>query len=548
MTDSPSEEEELQSIYDDYAREIPTKLDVIERLWERIVADGGDEDIQSLHRALHSMVGSGSTFGYSRLGEKARELELALEALTQPRMQERNAFRSLAPMLAMLRQAAKVADPPGFDVHIEPAWRYQGGAQSDSSLVYLLEDDAELTKLISHHLEQVGYSVRSFADQQHFLGAFSVKAPAAAVMDIVLPEGRLAGTTVAARLKADCAGRIPFIFISRRSDYEARASAARAGGSEYLTKPLDIDELVNALDRQLRATHSDPYRVLIVDDALPQAELLSHALKRAGMETSVASESTGVLQSLVDFNPDLIVMDLYLSGDSGDVLAKVIRQMSQYASLPIVFLSAETNLDRQLDALDFGGDEFLNKPIHPAQLIRVVSRRIARHRELQALITQDSLTGLSNHKQILGQLEIEVARARRRPAELSFAMIDIDYFKNVNDRHGHPMGDVVLKKLSSFLRQRLRQGDSVGRYGGEEFAAIFTETDALTAARIMDKLRGDFAAIGHNVQDGEIHVTFSCGISSLSSSLNAAGLVRVADKALYQAKSKGRNRVVVIAP
>lgn len=546
MTLDTTLEIKLQALYDAFALQFPSKLKSIEDLWARVAAGDG-EAAQTLHRELHTLAGSAGTFGYSRLGNGAKRLETAIAALIAGGTLSRATLDPLAPLLDRLRETAATPDSPGAkETAGVPAAPAGFGKPGDASLVYVVEDDAQLAQLVAHHLTRFGYAVRTFGDTAGFRAAVAREAPSAAVLDIVLPEGNLAGTEAAAALKTAAAGQVPVLFVSVRSDYEARLHAVRAGGAAYLTKPLDLVELITALDKLVGPKASNPYRVLLVDDAAAEAEYFSQALTLAGMETRVATEPAGMLAHLIDFDPDLVLMDMYLSACRGDELARVIRQMNRYIGLPIVFLSAETDLDRQLDAMHLAGDEFLTKPIRPAQLIKAVSTRIARYRELQAIMTQDSLTGLSNHIQLHQQLATEVGRAQRGKSTLSFVMIDIDHFKSVNDTYGHAMGDDVLRTLSRFLRQRLRQADVVGRYGGEEFAVVLTETDARAAERVIDKLREDFAAVKHVAPDGQFCVTFSAGIASVWPSAKPAEVMIAADNALYQAKRAGRNRVVVV--
>jgi CheY-like chemotaxis protein len=150
----------------------------------------------------------------------------------------------------------------------------------------------------------------------------------------------------------------------------------------------------------------------------------------------------------------------------GFELATVIRQQEEFVGISIVFLSAESNIGRQLFALRLGGDDFLIKPIEPDHLVSVVTSRVERSRVLRSFMVRDSLTGLLNHTAIKEQLEIQLARTRRLNGKLSFAMLDIDHFKTVNDTYGHSVGDRVLKSLSRLLQQRLRETDIVGRAGG----------------------------------------------------------------------------------
>jgi diguanylate cyclase (GGDEF)-like protein len=220
--------------------------------------------------------------------------------------------------------------------------------------------------------------------------------------------------------------------------------------------------------------------------------------------------------------------------------------MDAYVSLPIVFLSVEANFERQLTAMGLGGDEFLTKPIMPAHLISVVASRVERYRTLRALMVQDSLTGLANHSRLHQLLETDVARALRQKLPLSLAMIDVDHFKQVNDRHGHPTGDRVLQALARFLRQRLRQADVVARYGGEEFAVVLAHTDGAGAQLVTDRLRAEFAQLMHESDKAEPFAsTFSAGIAVLEGHRTAREMILAADRALYQAKGNGRNCVVV---
>jgi len=264
------------------------------------------------------------------------------------------------------------------------------------------------------------------------------------------------------------------------------------------------------------------------------------------MLTCVVSDPQQLLPQLAEFHPDLVLMDMYLPGCSGDELARIIRQMEPFVGLPIVFLSVESDFDRQLSAMGLGGDEFLTKPILPMQLVSVVASRVKHYRRLRALMVQDSLTGLANHSRLQQALETEVARALRQGNPLALAMIDIDHFKQINDRYGHPTGDRVLQGLARFLRQRLRQSDVVARYGGEEFAIVMSNTDAANGHMVIERLRNHFSTLVHEGDKGEsFAVTFSAGIAALPGHATARALLLAADRNLYAAKECGRNCTVL---
>jgi diguanylate cyclase (GGDEF)-like protein len=213
--------------------------------------------------------------------------------------------------------------------------------------------------------------------------------------------------------------------------------------------------------------------------------------------------------------------------------------------LPIIYVSSETDTNRQTSAMAAGAEGFLTKPVQPSKLVSEVALRAERMRTMRAQMVRDSLTGLLNHNTILHHLEVGLNRARRRDEPLALAMLDVDHFKQVNDRFGHPAGDQVLIALSRELRRRLRASDAVGRYGGEEFAIVLEETDLSTAAEVVNELRRDFARVLFSAGDQTFNCTFSAGVAGFPRRRSSDALVEAADAALYRAKHLGRNRVEI---
>ena len=161
------------------------------------------------------------------------------------------------------------------------------------------------------------------------------------------------------------------------------------------------------------------------------------------------------------------------------------------------------------------------------------------------LMVQDSLTGLLKHTKIKERLAADISRARRSEEPLTYAMLDIDHFKNINDQYGHPTGDQVIKSLARLLQQRLRQSDSIGRYGGEEFAVVLPGCDLQAAAQVLEHIRDGFAKLRFR-HGGEIFsVTLSAGLACIQQFGDAEGINRAADEALYSAKRDGRNRIAI---
>lgn len=289
----------------------------------------------------------------------------------------------------------------------------------------------------------------------------------------------------------------------------------------------------------------EAYRVLIVDDELVIARYHAALLEKAGMTVQILNNPEKILSALEENNPDIVLLDMYMPKRTGLEVAAILRRQEMFAGLPIVFLSSE-NRPRQQLALQSDGDDFLMKPVDPVRLLTSVVSRAKRGRIMRALMMQDSLTGLLHHKAIKARLETEVTRAERHQTALSFAIIDIDHFKDVNDTHGHPVGDRVIKTLSELLQKRLRQSTVVGRYGGEEFAIIFENCNAADATKVLDELRQNFSRVEQWSDLGTFQVTFSAGVAEFVSGGNTTQLISAADHALYTSKHAGRNRVTSV--
>ncbi|MGV8864120.1 MAG: diguanylate cyclase [Pseudomonas sp.] len=409
--------------------------------------------------------------------------------------------------------------------------------------IYVMLQDHERAERLAKQLEFFGLSALSLDSIAAFHATMAERYPAAIVMDVDFC-GPGEGLILAAKVQDGLEQKLPLLFFSQNeTDTPTRLAAVRAGGQEFLTGTLDASSLLEKIEVLTCVAQYEPYKVLIIDDSRAQATHTERLLNSAGIITRTLIDPIQAMAELAEFQPDLIILDMYMPGCTGTELAKVIRHNDRYVSVPIIYLSAEDDLDKQLDAMSEGGDDFLTKPIKPRHLITTVRNRAARARSLKARMVRDSLTGLYNHTHILQLLEDCSFRARREGKPLSFAMLDIDHFKRVNDSHGHPMGDRVIKSLALFLKQRLRKTDYIGRYGGEEFAIVMPDTDLHNAHRVLDEIRQRFAEIHYPAQPVDLSCTFSAGVVELYEGADSLMLASLADDALYQAKDAGRNQV-----
>lgn len=508
-----------------------------------------------LHRLLHSLKGTGRTFGLKALGEAAEVGEDLLIHVLDRQAPELPAALSgeLSDCLTQLElaalalQAQPEASPdsgvPSFTLPTAPTT--PKAAQHRRHLVYLCDDESLVVEQLASQIACFGYDSRSFTALAELRQAVLQQQPDALIMDINFPQGATAGPQALIDLRAEIGRPLPVVFLSSHSDFESRLQAVRAGGQAYFHKPARANELVAALDELTQQIVSETYRILIIDDEPEIADYHAIILQEAGMVTKQLTDPTRVLTVLAEFRPDMVLMDMYMPGCNGREVAQVIRQMPDYVGLPIVYLSSETDRAKQFSAMRVGAEGFLTKPVVAQELVAAVAIRAERMRTLRSLMARDSLTGLFNHTTTTQLLEKALASAERDASPTCFVMLDIDHFKSVNDSYGHPMGDQVILALSRILQQRLRSSDIVGRYGGEEFAAILQKIDPQQALQLMDELRADFAKVSFHTPSGEFRCTFSAGIACYPAYTRLELLREAADKALYAAKRGGRNRVVI---
>lgn len=509
----------LEQTRRNYSARLPGRLAELRAALERWKRTGLPADLQEARLLAHRLGGSAGSHGWPETGRAALALEhLLRDALDGTPLGPRG-----------LEEAWLALVGPGDPLPASPLPPGGGSEAPDAGrTVFLL--DPEAGEELAEELGRLGFDTRRFdlAD---------------ALQEALLREHPAAVLACHERLGPWSAPGVPLLLIARDPSFEARLGAVREGALGYFLRPVEAARIAERLEEVCVERPHEPWRVLVVDDEEAMASFARLVLEGSGMVVEALTDPLQVTSRLADFAPDLLLIDLHMPACSGLELAAVIRQQDAYVGLPITFLSAETRLDRRLEALAGGGDDFLLKPVAPEHLVTAVGSRARRARRLRALVQRDGLTGLLNYTAFRERLEAEAGRALRSGEPLSLAMLDLDRFKSVNDTHGHAAGDQVLRSLARGLAARLRQSDCAGRYGGEEFAILLPATPAETAAAMLDTLREAFAGIRHRARDSEFRVSLSCGVASLPPAATAADLAESADRALYQAKRDGRNRV-----
>ncbi|MBS1230306.1 MAG: diguanylate cyclase [Proteobacteria bacterium] len=345
-----------------------------------------------------------------------------------------------------------------------------------------------------------------------------------------------------ATMRSNC-GASQLIYLGVRPAIEAIVALMRSGIDLTIPREEGSSMVLNCVLDLVQNFETEKYRVLVVEDSRVAVALIQRTLTENGIDSHAIRDPATLLDVLESYRPDLILMDMYMPGFTGVEATRVLRQISAYSALPIVYLSGESDVGMQVEALRLGGDQFLNKPFNPVLLAAVVKTKIERFRETQRSTRLDGLTGLLNHTAAKSRLQI-MAKNMTGHTALTVAMIDIDHFKSVNDAYGHPVGDHVIRGLAWLLKGRLRSSDMIGRYGGEEFLVALPNVTPDQAKAVIDRIREDFASLPHAHSTGAVFATFSAGIASYPYFDTAQSLTEAADNALLEAKRLGRNRVI----
>ncbi len=297
-------------------------------------------------------------------------------------------------------------------------------------------------------------------------------------------------------------------------------------------------------------------RILIVDDDDTSRDLVGKALEYEGYQVRQAENGLLGIGVMNEWHPHLILLDMNMPGMNGlDTLSR-LRVRDEYVS--VMFVSANSKIEDVVRGLDGGADDYICKPFVVSELLSRVRSQLRikdlndnlkrANDRLKELVDIDDLTGLFNMRSLYKKLDFELDRARRYNRSVAVMMMDLDFFKKVNDDHDHLFGSFVIKQVGKIIHDNIRKVDFAARYGGDEYLVVLTEIGQDGANTFANRLR---SKIEESVFQNDLHkikLTASIGLALANPNnmeVDARTLVRYADRALYQAKESGRNRVEI---
>jgi two-component system, cell cycle response regulator len=403
------------------------------------------------------------------------------------------------------------------------------------------------------------------------------------LLDVMMPD--MDGFEVCRRLKTNPATHhIPVVMVTALDQPSDRVRGLEAGADDFLTKPIPdlaliarvrslsrlkmvTDELrmraltsrdigIESPEREAVADTGRGGHVLIVDDRAASHERIASVLAKEHT-VEVETDPSEALFRAAENNYDLLIISLDLTNFDALRLCSQVRSLDRTRNIPILAVTEPDNSARMLRGLEIGVNDYLMRPIDKNELLARARSQVRKRRYAERLrdnvqmsiemAITDALTGLFNRRYMESHLGTLIEQAIARGKPLTALVIDIDYFKSINDTHGHDAGDDVLREFALRIKRSIRGIDLACRCGGEEFVVVMPETDMAVAAMVAERLRRRIAADPFVIQQGagSVPVTISIGIAALRGKDDtAAALIKRADQALYRAKRDGRNRVV----
>ena len=523
----------------------------------------------------HTLTGSLGSFGLEEASAIARQIQQVLKQKKKLGLADLEKLKQLLPLLEHHLEHSKTTDLPPLPI----VFPYTSFGTSPPFLL-IIDDDAIFAKALAEEARTWGFEVEIANNLEQSQTILNSRFPQVVIIDLNFSDDNEKGVGFLAAINRQNP-TLPIVILTVEDNFAKRLEAARLGSQCFLPKPITPPEVLAIVSQVMQTSNLSTARLLVVDDDPDLLRLLHTLLEPFGYQLTMLQNPQEFWKTLEQTTPDLLILDIRLGAAlpvleenraivadsppqeikatdlpesvsqaltekplSGIDLCKVIRSDPRWNRLPIIFLSGHTDIETIQTSFDAGADDFLSKPIIVTELLNRIRIRLEQ-RKLWSMSEIDELTGVSLRRKALQDLTRLFHLAKRQQQPLSLAILDLDYFKRINDDYGHDTGDRVLRYFGQLLGQTFRQEDVVGRWGGEEFVVGLYGTNKQQGVQRLENIAYYFSQNHFVGGDGSIfQMTFSGGIAQFpDDGDDLQSLYRAADTALYRAKYEGRNQI-----
>lgn len=386
MPQSPTSAEfakELEDLKIAYAKNLPGKITHAIEQWTTLKQQWDCEAFQTFYRSIHNLAGGAGTYGISEVSSRARDLMGVLKPLlkseTLPASQTLERVDAQLDVLqALANDLDHTSSPASLPTNESPQFAdFRPSSNVTTSEIFLVDDDPDQAHYLAVALEQAGHHVTRFESLEATRIALQVLEPTAILMDMMFPEGELAGAHLIEDIQQKRQIPVPIMFISARKDLEARLEAVRAGASHYFTKPVQVDKLLHSLAEIQKPAEPSLKRILIVDDDDAVGMLVAtHITREEDWEAHLVTFPENLLLEMEKIQPDLVLMDFHMPACNGLELAAVLKQHEDFNKTPIIFLSEDINFEVIISATHLGSEDYLPKAIGPDRIVQAIRARL----------------------------------------------------------------------------------------------------------------------------------------------------------------------------
>ncbi len=540
-----------------FLRQVPGRVAAILENWHRLVqSDWDSSTLANLRERIYTLAEAGGKFGVRQIKQSAQSLETHLgeyaETNSKPHHDD---IVALDGLIHAFKQAALQACDLSQNHDLSSSSELNEMERMvDTQKAYLLGIDSNLVPGLEKALTSHQFNVQSLIDARSAIERYHRHEPCVLIshidwLDELYPETKSGGLWK----QEDGSRQLPVAFIAESSDLQTRLKAMRTEASAFWSTPVEPLAVANRMQQLAAPKRSNADRVMIVDDDPAQADFAVAILRKAGFETHAVTDPLRVMEALQTFKPDLILMDLYMPGASGTELTTVIREQPEYVDTPIVFLSGEQDLDKQLMALSFGGEDFLAKPIGPKHLISTVRNRIKRARAILRKSgtpsRRDIATDLYSRSYLFERIAALQSSGKDSNEVPAVFYLEIDSPEEILDAVGIGGMDAVLTDTGKTISIELQPHDVLARFGDASLALVASRSSIDELKQLAEQLGRKVEEQIIEVDNKSLGVTLSTGICPINNfKMDPETIISRALGASRKALKKGGNQVHLYTP